>query len=95
VLARTRAFLDFLFGIFGGEDRDPWLAAAGCETTRRCAVAAAAARAALAEAGKTPEPGPTVAQAPEEAKMAARVQPDAHAEEAKAAAPPAAGVSAR
>ena len=33
--ARTRAFLDFLIGIFGGEDRDPWLAAAGCETTYR------------------------------------------------------------
>lgn len=30
--ARTRAFLDFLQRIFGGEDRDPWLAAAGCET---------------------------------------------------------------
>ena len=32
--ARTRAFLDFLLTIFGGEDRDPWLAAAGCETKR-------------------------------------------------------------
>ena len=95
VPARTRAFLDFLIGIFGGEDRDPWLAAAGCETTRRCAVAAAAARAALAEAGNALEPGPTVgAQAPEEAEMAARLAPDAHAEEAKAAAPDAAGVSA-
>lgn len=30
--ARTRALLDFLLRIFGGEDRDPWLAAAGCET---------------------------------------------------------------
>jgi DNA-binding transcriptional LysR family regulator len=30
--ARTRAFLDFLLEMFGGEDRDPWLAAAGCET---------------------------------------------------------------
>ena len=30
--ARTRAFLDFLQQTFGGEDRDPWLAAAGCET---------------------------------------------------------------
>ena len=29
---RTRAFLDFLLTIFGGEDHDPWLAAAGCET---------------------------------------------------------------
>jgi len=34
VPARTRAFLDFLIRIFGGEDRDPWLAAAGCETAR-------------------------------------------------------------
>jgi DNA-binding transcriptional LysR family regulator len=32
VPARTRALLDFLLQIFGGEDRDPWLAAAGCET---------------------------------------------------------------
>lgn len=32
VPARTRAFLDFLLDIFGGEDRDPWLGAAGCET---------------------------------------------------------------
>lgn len=33
--ARTRAVLDFLIQIFGGEDRDPWLAAAGCETAFR------------------------------------------------------------
>jgi DNA-binding transcriptional LysR family regulator len=33
--ARTRAFLEFLLQIFGGEDRDPWLAAAGCETRVR------------------------------------------------------------
>ncbi|AKJ26951.1 LysR family transcriptional regulator [Caldimonas brevitalea] len=32
VPARTRAFMDFLVGTFGAEDRDPWLAAAGCET---------------------------------------------------------------
>ncbi len=32
VPARTRAFLDFLVEVFGGEDRDPWLIAAGCET---------------------------------------------------------------
>lgn len=32
VPARTRALLDFLVDTFGGEDRDPWLAAAGCET---------------------------------------------------------------
>lgn len=31
--ARTRVFIDFLVEVFGGEDRDPWLAAAGCETT--------------------------------------------------------------
>jgi DNA-binding transcriptional LysR family regulator len=30
VPARTRVFMDFLLSIFGGEDRDPWLAAAGC-----------------------------------------------------------------
>ncbi|XHS79104.1 LysR family transcriptional regulator [Burkholderiaceae bacterium UC74_6] len=33
VPARTRVFLDFLVEIFGGEERDPWLAAAGCETS--------------------------------------------------------------
>ena len=32
VPARTRAFIDFLVQTFGGEDRDPWLLAAGCET---------------------------------------------------------------
>lgn len=32
VPARTRAFLDFLIETFGGEDNDPWLVAAGCET---------------------------------------------------------------
>jgi DNA-binding transcriptional LysR family regulator len=32
VPARTRAFVDFLVLAFGGEDRDPWLVAAGCET---------------------------------------------------------------
>lgn len=32
VPARTRAFLDFLVQVFGGEDRDPWLVAAGCAT---------------------------------------------------------------
>jgi len=31
--ARTRAMLDFLIQVFGGEDRDPWLAAAGCVRT--------------------------------------------------------------
>lgn len=35
--ARTRVFVDFLVEIFGGEDRDPWLAAAGCETPRLAA----------------------------------------------------------
>ncbi len=30
--ARTRVFVDFLVQVFGGEDRDPWLIAAGCET---------------------------------------------------------------
>lgn len=32
VPARTRVFLDFLLEIFGGEDQDPWLEAAGCAT---------------------------------------------------------------
>lgn len=32
VPARTRAFMDFLIESFGGEDRDPWLQAAGCES---------------------------------------------------------------
>ncbi len=34
VPARTRVFVDFLVKAFGGEDRDPWLIAAGCETRR-------------------------------------------------------------
>lgn len=33
VPARTRVFVDFLVQTFGGEDRDPWLVAAGCETS--------------------------------------------------------------
>lgn len=32
VPARTRVFVDFLVKVFGGEDHDPWLLAAGCET---------------------------------------------------------------
>ena len=32
VPARTRAFIDFLVASFGGTDRDPWLAAAGCQS---------------------------------------------------------------
>jgi DNA-binding transcriptional LysR family regulator len=32
VPARTRVFVDFLVKVFGGEERDPWLLAAGCET---------------------------------------------------------------
>lgn len=35
VPARTRVFVDFLVTTFGGEDRDPWLLAAGCETQPR------------------------------------------------------------
>ena len=35
VPARTRVFIDFLLGVFGGVDRDPWLEAAGCATPRR------------------------------------------------------------
>jgi len=30
VPARTKVFMEFLLSIFGGEDHDPWLAAAGC-----------------------------------------------------------------
>jgi DNA-binding transcriptional LysR family regulator len=55
VPARTRALLEFLLEIFGGEDRDPWLAAAGCETSYGgpdCAAQAAAA-AALALGAET------------------------------------------
>ncbi len=29
---RTRAFVDFLVATFGTNTRDPWLAAAGCES---------------------------------------------------------------
>jgi DNA-binding transcriptional LysR family regulator len=46
VPARTRAFVDFLVQIFGGEDRDPWLIAAGCETVRAPQPAEAKASAA-------------------------------------------------
>ena len=35
VPARTRVFVDFLVRTFGGESRDPWLFAAGCETQSR------------------------------------------------------------
>lgn len=35
VPARTRVFVDFLVKTFGGEARDPWLLAAGCETQAR------------------------------------------------------------
>jgi DNA-binding transcriptional LysR family regulator len=34
VPARTRVFVDYLVQAFGGEDRDPWLQSAGCETLR-------------------------------------------------------------
>jgi DNA-binding transcriptional LysR family regulator len=43
VPARTRAFVDFLVQIMGGEERDPWLLAAGCETPATCAEAPLAA----------------------------------------------------
>jgi hypothetical protein len=43
VPARTRAFIDFLVQAFGGEDRDPWLIAAGCETVTRNATSEAEA----------------------------------------------------
>ena len=35
VPARTRVFIDFLVKTFGGDARDPWLLAAGCETRPR------------------------------------------------------------
>ncbi len=41
--ARTRVFLDFLVALFGGEDKDPWLTAAGCETRPWAAQAPAPA----------------------------------------------------
>jgi DNA-binding transcriptional LysR family regulator len=48
VPARTRAFVDFLVETFGGVARDPWLTAAGCETT----TAARPSRRAATAAGK-------------------------------------------
>jgi DNA-binding transcriptional LysR family regulator len=48
VPARTRVFVDFLVKTFGGEDRDPWLLAAGCETQPRGRGAPAQASLALA-----------------------------------------------
>ena len=43
VPARTRVFVDFLVSTFGGDDRDPWLLAAGCETRAPTAPAQSAA----------------------------------------------------
>ena len=40
VPARTRVFVDFLVKTFGGDARDPWLLAAGCETQPRSRRAA-------------------------------------------------------
>ena len=48
VPARTRAFVDFLVEIFGGEDRDPWLLAAGCETQLTAPVPRAARKKSVA-----------------------------------------------
>lgn len=39
VPARTRAFVEHLVQVFGGEDRDPWLATAGCSTVVHAAHA--------------------------------------------------------
>jgi DNA-binding transcriptional LysR family regulator len=47
VPARTRVFIDFLVKTFGGEDRDPWLLAAGCETQPVARVSPAQASLAL------------------------------------------------
>lgn len=52
VPARTRAMLDFLVEEFGGEDRDPWLEAAGCPTPGGCAGQRADADAAAAFIGQ-------------------------------------------
>ncbi|HKX43579.1 MAG TPA: LysR family transcriptional regulator [Burkholderiaceae bacterium] len=51
VPARTRAFVDFLVQTFGGEDRDPWLIAAGCETLPCANHVSAAKSPALSVAG--------------------------------------------
>lgn len=40
--ARTRAVMDFLVESFGGQARDPWLRAAGCETPAAASPAPAA-----------------------------------------------------
>lgn len=45
VPARTRAFVDFLAHTFAAGDRDPWLAAAGCETRRAVRTPATAEKA--------------------------------------------------
>jgi DNA-binding transcriptional LysR family regulator len=47
--ARTRVFVDFLVKTFGGEDRDPWLLAAGCETQPRSKTAQAQSSLALGQ----------------------------------------------
>ena len=49
VPARTRVFVDFLVKTFGGEDKDPWLLAAGCETQPRSAKGPAQASLELAD----------------------------------------------
>jgi DNA-binding transcriptional LysR family regulator len=63
VPARTRVMMDFLIEIFGGEDRDPWLAAAGCETSAAangCEAGSSGceAAAALAAAAANESPAP-------------------------------------
>ena len=47
VPARTRVFVDFLVKTFGGDERDPWLLAAGCETQQRLKPSPAQASLAL------------------------------------------------
>lgn len=42
--ARTRVMLDFLVETFGGQPRDPWLRAAGCESAGTAGCAEQAAR---------------------------------------------------
>ncbi|UXH78096.1 LysR family transcriptional regulator [Roseateles amylovorans] len=66
VPARTRAFLDFLIEVFGGQDEDPWLAAAGCPTIAAGKAAAATRAAAAASTASTASTasGGTAAAAP-------------------------------
>jgi hypothetical protein len=59
VPARTRVLQDVPLGVFGGDDRDPWLAAAGCETRwAGPAVAGSGGESAAGGVGSAPPPTP-------------------------------------